>query len=187
MRAAPRQMAATACVGCAHCNYLGLQTQQVAHGNQSANAGSHADTDIDGIESGNRTEQLEGIGCDADDEISMERRRKVQACGGGHTKSLVLRFVKVLAILDDAGAEAGDGGILVARIVARHVNCRWNSAACGGKRDGLAVIASRCRYDAGTLRLGAAQPVQVHESAPDLECPRRCVIFVFHPHAAPRA
>ena len=49
------------------------------------------------------------------------------------------------------------------------------------------MIAARRRYDAGTFRLRAAKPVQVHESAPDLECPSRCVIFVFHPHAAPGA
>ena len=38
----------------------------------------------------------------------------MQAFGGGHPKGLVLRLVKVLAKLDDAGAEGGDRGILVA-------------------------------------------------------------------------
>ena len=53
---------------------LGFQPKQITNRNQSADPGAHADRHVNRIETFNRGKQLEGIGCDAANDVLVKRR-----------------------------------------------------------------------------------------------------------------
>ncbi len=106
----------------------------------------------------------------------------MQTFRGRDTKCLMFRFVEVFAELHQLGAEGGDGGILVERIILRHVNGCWKAGAGGRKSDGLAMIAARRGNHARDIGIFFAKSIQVHQSATDFEGAGRRVIFMLDPY-----
>ncbi len=59
-------------LGCTHAHDFCLQTQQVSRGDESGDAGPHADAHVHGVQVAYRLEQFQGVGCDPNDEMAME-------------------------------------------------------------------------------------------------------------------
>jgi hypothetical protein len=78
----------------AYADYLGLQSEQIPHGDESTDSGAHSDTDIHRIEPLNRAEQLQRVARNASDEIPVEGGNEVQVLSGGDAMCLVLGFVE---------------------------------------------------------------------------------------------
>ena len=108
----------------------------------------------------------------------MERRHHVQAGELGVARGFFGGRLKVLAMLDQFGAERAHGAVLLHRIAARHINHGRNAVAAGRERKALPVIAARGGNDPGRIRPLALQPVEIDQPAAHLEGADRRVVLV---------
>src|SRR5581483_3831440 len=91
------------------------------------------------------------------------------------------RRLEILAMLDQLGAEGAHRAVLLDRIAARHIDHRRHAMTVCGERKTLAVVTARGGNDAGHIRLLALQPLQINETAADLEgADRRVVLMLDH-------
>src|SRR6266850_5685044 len=119
----------------AYADDLGLQSEQIPHGDESTDSGAHTDTDIHRIEPLNRAKQLQRVARNASDEIPVEGGNEVQVLSGGDAMCLVLGFVEILSELDYSGTERANRSVLIRRVSVRHVDSRRNAGARGRERD----------------------------------------------------
>ena len=92
--------------------------------------------------------------------------------------------LKVLAMLDQFGAERAHGAVLLHRIAARHINNGRNAVAAGREGEALPVIAARGGNDPGRIRPLPLQPVEIDQPAAHLEGADRRVVLMLHPDFA---
>src|SRR5262245_44841683 len=95
--------------------------------------------------------------------------------------------LEIEAMLDEFGTLGAHGGVLLCAITVRHVNDCAQTRVARGDRHALAVVASRCRDDAGDSGLAALQLVHVDKAAADLEGTDERMVLVLHPDLGARA
>ena len=108
----------------------------------------------------------------------MERRHHVQAGELGAALGFFARRLKILAMLDQFGAERAHGAVLLDRIAVRHIDHGRNAVAAGREGEALPVIAARGGDDPGRVRPLALQPVEIDQPAAHLEGADRRVVLV---------
>jgi hypothetical protein len=100
----------------------------------------------------------------------------------GERDAVLARLLEVVAVQDQLGAEPDHRRVLLGAVgVWRHDHDR-HAVAAPGERQALAVVAARGRHDAAHVRAFAHHPVDVHESAANLERPRRRRVLVLDPY-----
>ncbi len=87
--------------------------------------------------------ELERVGRDAEREIAVEGRHKVQPPLLGEPHRLLARGLEVGPMLDELSAERPHGGVLLPRIAVRHDDRDGEAEAPPGEGEALAVIAAR--------------------------------------------
>ena len=111
----------------------------------------------------------------------MERRHHVEAGELGVALGFFGCRLKVLAMLDQFGAERAHGAVLLDRIAARHINHGRNAVAAGREGEALPVIAARGGNDPGRIRPLPLQPVEIDQPTAHLEgADRRVVLMLDH-------
>ena len=108
----------------------------------------------------------------------MERRHHVEAGELGAALGFFARRLKILAMLDQLGAERAHGAVLLDRIAPRHIDHGRHAVAAGRESEALAVIAARGGNDPGRIRPLALQPVEIDQPAAHLEGADRRVVLV---------
>ena len=88
------------------------------------------------------------------------------------------RRLKILAMLDQFGAERAHGAVLLDRIAPRHIDHGRNAVAAGREGEALPVIAARGGNDPGRVRPLPLQPVEIDQPAAHLEGADRRVVLV---------
>ncbi len=126
-----------------HADDFRPQPEQVARGDQPANARTHADRHIDCIEIGDGAEQLERIGRDTFDEIGMKGRQHMQAALGGNAGGVLPADVEIASGHDQLSAEAAHRCVLLGGIALGHDHDRSAPHPRRRERHRLAVIATR--------------------------------------------
>ena len=117
----------------------------------------------------------------------MERRHHVEAGELGAALGFFARRLKILAMLDQLGAERAHGAVLLDRIAPRHIDHGRNAVAAGRESEALPVIAARGGNDPGRIRPLPLQPVEIDQPAAHLEGADRRVVLVLDHDARPRA
>ena len=140
-------------LGGGHPDNFRVQSERIACCDQAADAGSHTDADVDGIETLSGTEQFQRVTGNARDQVAVERIHEMQPLGGRDAAGFVPGFVEITSELHDFCAERGDGGILIGRVAVRDVDRGGDLGTRCGERQGLAMIAARRGYDAAEMRL----------------------------------
>ncbi len=97
---------------------LGPEAERVASRNAAADARALSDRDVEHVEIGVLAHQLQRIGRDAERQIAVEGRNRVQAALFGEPRRFLARGLKILAVLDQLGAERPHGRVLL------RANCR---------------------------------------------------------------
>ena len=111
----------------------------------------------------------------------MERRHHVEAGELGVALGFFGGRLKVLAMLDQFGAERAHGAVLLDRITLRHIDHGRNAVAAGREGKALPVIAARGGNDPGRVRPLPLQPVEIDQPAAHLEgADRRVVLMLDH-------
>ena len=87
-------------------------------------------------------------------------------------------------MLDQCRAKGAHRRIFLKRVAMGHDDGDGQARCARGARLRLAMVAARRRDDAGHLRMGAPQPVDIGNGAARLERARRRVIFMLHPDRA---
>ena len=121
--------------------------------------------DVHRVEVPARPEQLERVGADTAGEVAMERRHHLEAALGRDDAGMLARLLEVAAVLDQLGAEAAHGGVLLAAVAVRHEDHDRHAERPAGVGEALAVVAARRRDDACDVRPLAPQAIEVDESA----------------------
>ena len=163
-----------------HADDFRFQTQRVARRDAAADARSLADRNVEHVEVRALAQELERIGRDAEREIAMEGRNRMQAARFREPHRFLARGLKVMPELDELGAERAHGGVLLARIALRREDRHLQAGAPPGEGEALAVIAARRRDEAPRLRLAPHERVDISEPAAHLEGARRLVVLVLH-------
>src|SRR5436190_4346919 len=92
------------------------------------------------------------------------------------------RRLKVVTAFDQLHSQRAHSRILRLTVAVRHHDCRGDTESRRREANRLTMVtASRGNYPL-EIRLGAAQMLEVHESAANLECSDRRLILVLHPH-----
>src|SRR6202034_1863843 len=110
------------------------------------------DRHIEHVEVWRLAQEFERVGGNPHDQIGMERRHELKPVAPGVTFRLLARRLKVLAVLDQIGAERPHRAVLLDRIAMRHVDRHRQAVAARRKSQTLAVIAPGGRYQTCGLR-----------------------------------
>src|SRR5215469_15314693 len=108
-------------------NNFSFEAEKVAGRDETTDAGAHADRDIDRIEVGDSTKQLECVRGDAPDLVPIEWRDKMQILLACDPLAFGQRLVEISSELDHCRSESTHGGVLIRRVAARHENRRRNA------------------------------------------------------------
>src|SRR6266550_3314786 len=100
---------------------------------------------------------------------------------GGNLVRELSTLLKIAPLLNDFHAERSHRSVFFNAIVDRHYDRGRNSVLTCGESDGLAVISSCRRNQAGGLATRAAKLVDVDETTAHLEGAGRSVVFVLYP------
>src|SRR3954469_6524279 len=113
---------------------------------------------------------------------ALERRKPVPSARNRDLVGRVGRGLKVVATLDDLDAESSHRRVLLDAISGGNHHRGRDSVTPGGEADGLSMIPSCRGNDTARADSAAAKRVHVDEAAANLECSRRRVVLVLHPH-----
>src|SRR5438045_3461994 len=108
----------------------------------------------------------------------MKRRKPVPAAAGCDLVCNLGGGLKVVSFLDDFDAECSHGCIFLDAVPDRDDNSRGDAKLARGESDGLAVISSRRGNHSLRLPRSATEVLEVHQTAPYLECTRGRMVLV---------
>src|SRR3954463_7151796 len=84
--------------------------------------------------------------------------------------------LEIVASFDQFHSQRTHGGILRLTIAVRHNDYRANTESRGGEANRLTMVTASRRNNSREIRFRAAQMVEVHEAAANLERSDRCLI-----------
>jgi hypothetical protein len=108
----------------------------------------------------------------------MERWHHLEPACFGAPISFLARGLKIVAMLDQIGAERAHRAVLLDRVAARHIDHRFQAIASRREGKALAVIAACRRDQSGCRRPLALETIDIDKAATHLEGADRCVVFM---------
>src|SRR5829696_782617 len=160
---------------------LGAAAEQVAYSDVGAKPGALADRHVDHVEVGGLLVQLGGVGRDADDQVTVERRHQMQTVLLGEPNRVLPRLLEVAPTHDQPGAESLNRGVLVRAVAFGDDDRDRYAVRASGVGQRLAVVAARGGDHAAHRAFGVKQPRNVDQSAAHLEGAGRSGVLVLDP------
>ena len=167
-----------------HADNLGLQPQQVAGLDQPADARTHADGHVHGVQVGHGLQQLQRIGGNPANQVRVKGRHQVQMMLGGQGSGMAACFVEVFAVLDHCGAQCAHGGVLFSGIAFGHHNANLQPMGARGQSQALAMIATGGGDQAAGVGLSGQQTLHVQHAAAHFKGAGRGMVFMLDPDRA---
>src|SRR4051794_1505124 len=99
----------------------------------------------------------------------------------GQKGCVLICLLKIIAKLNEIGPKGSHRGILLSTVAVRNHNDSAQTHTLCGKRDALAMIATRGSNYSTQRWLAAAQRVHINQTTADFECAQRRMILVLYP------
>src|SRR5580704_1314550 len=155
------------------------QIQAIANRTARADTRSLPDGHVNDVEVGDCREKLKPVGGDSFDDVAMIRGHEVPAVFVRQFLRAFLRFLIVVAKLNEIGSLGAHSGILLRAVSLRDDDVRRHVESPRGERDGLAVIAaSRSDQSLDAFRF-AKQFSGINHGSARLECPGWSMVLMF--------
>jgi hypothetical protein len=151
-------------------------------GDHAADPRAETDGDVGDLDRGHGAQQLKAVGGDAGDQQRMERGHHVQRAAACQGLRVLARRLEVLTVLDELDSQGAHRRVLRCAVAMRYDDGGRQPIAARGKADRLPVVAARRADNAAHRARRAAEVVEVHQPAAQLEGADRSVVLVLHPH-----
>ena len=158
---------------------LGFKPQKVAHRDQSAGAGTHANGDIDHVEIVMRPEKFQRVGRNAKDNVPVKARHHQETAFTGQPLGSAPGNVEVATVDHEISTKGLHRPVLALRISFRHHDGGGQAKRSGGQCHGLAVVSAGGRNDAAGAAVFFDMFLDVDDGAARLEGSDRRVVLVF--------